>query len=348
MIYQGVELYNVEALTPVEEPGGYLLSRIPHEVRVKLNPKAQITAFDGCGCELRFNLEGEAVKVTLARMPEDPIGRTGLAEVYYGSFQGSYLESPRAIGEAPQAILVRPPAKLKLLKQLTAEHHLPYAPELVRIILPYDWRYCLLGIEGSCSPPRPEQAPRRKLLVYGSSITHGGVALHPTGTYAMRLARLLEADLINLSFAGSALLEAEMAEYISQRTDWELATLELGINVVHSWPVEEFARKVDYFISTVAERNRDKWIFCLDLFTSALDYTGNPKAGEFRTVVREKVASLNLPKLVYLSGRDLLTGVAGLSADLLHPSAEGMEEIAGSLYRVITAAAPELRPARER
>ena len=335
MIYKNAELYNIEEMERIEEPSGYLLNRIPGALRAKLNEKAQKTAFDGCGCEIRFNIDGESVKVVLARMPDDNKIRKGIAEIYHGSFQASYQESPRIIGSQLVTIEVHKPDKLSLLEKLTHERNLPFDPNLTRIILPYDWRYCLLDIQGACSPPKPEQTPKRRLLSYGSSITHGGTAVRPTGTYAMRLARLLKTDLINLGFAGSALLDEELATYIAGRKDWDLATIELGINVVHSWSVAEFKRKVDYFISTIAEQNQDKWIFCIDMFTFSMDFTNNPKAADFRVVVKEKVQSLNLPKLVYISGQDLLTQVTGLSADLLHPAEDGMEEIANNLYKKI-------------
>jgi hypothetical protein len=126
-----------------------------------------------------------------------------------------------------------------------------------------------------------------------------------------------------------------MAEHIAGRTDWDLATLELGINLIGSIDVDEFRRRVDRFVETIAAARRDKWIFCIDLFTCHHDFTDDPKIVAFRNVVREKVARLNLPRLVHVPGTDLLRSVQGLTQDLVHPAPSGMEEIAANLSVLI-------------
>lgn len=66
-----------------------------------------------------------------------------------------------------------------------------------------------------------------------------------------------------------------------------------------------------------------------------MDFEGNPKIKEYREVVKKKVEAMNMPKLVYICGRELLTSVIGLSSDLLHPSEYGMEEIAMNLTGIM-------------
>lgn len=73
------------------------------------------------------------------------------------------------------------------------------------------------------------------MLSYGSSITHGGGVSVPTSGYAFRLARKLGMDLRNLGLAGAAWMDEAMADYICEQK-WDMATLELGINVV-KWPI---------------------------------------------------------------------------------------------------------------
>lgn len=65
------------------------------------------------------------------------------------------------------------------------------------------------------SPPQIGQEQRARYLAYGSSITHGSSVVGPTETYAMRVARLLGMDLINLGFAGSAHFDDALATYIA-------------------------------------------------------------------------------------------------------------------------------------
>lgn len=336
MIYNGIELYNIEELLRDEEREGFLMSRIPGKVRSLLNENARQTAFDGPGCEIRFNIKGESVSITLSRVPTG--GKTldtGLCEVYFGSFQGVYSLSPRIIEDEPVIIKISKPENIKLMKEIARKKKLPFDPELVRVFLPYDWPSCLLNIEGDCSPPEKGQAPGKKFLAYGSSITHGSTSLRPSGIFTRQLADRLGYDQINLGFAGSAHLDKELAAYIADRGDWEFAVLELGINVIEIWNVEKFYKQVDYFITKITEKNPGKLLFCIDIFTCARDFEGDEKVKVFRQVVRDKVKELNRPELIYISGRELLTAANGLTADLLHPSAVGMKEIANKLYEII-------------
>ena len=69
--------------------------------------------------------------------------------------------------------------------------------------------------EGStiCEPtPYKIEKP---IVYYGSSITQGGCASRPGNSYQSIVSRRLNADYINLGFAGNAKAEDEIAEYIS-------------------------------------------------------------------------------------------------------------------------------------
>ncbi|MCM0649343.1 hypothetical protein NBE98_13305 [Clostridium swellfunianum] len=337
MIYKNAEFYNIDEIHEIKEEGVFVLSRIPEKVRAELNEKAKRAAFFGCGTEIRFNIEDECIKLVLQRAPEEgAVLDTGLVEIYYGSFQASWEYSPRILStKKPTELIIKRPKNIKTLERLSKEYSLPFDPNLVRVILPYDWKNYLIDLEGSCTPPRSEQVPSKRYLAYGSSITHGSSTIGPNASYAMRTAELLGIDLINLGFAGGAYMEAAMADYIAERNDWDFATLEMGINVVEQWSVEQFEEKVDCFISKIALANKNKWIFCIDLFTCYLDYENSDKIIKYRKVVKEKVEKLKLPKLIYINGTDLLKSVTGLTIDLTHPSAFGMEEIARNLSYVI-------------
>lgn len=341
MIFKNAELYNIEEVHELKEEGAFALSRIPERIRTELNDRAKRAAFFGCGTEIRFNIEDEYVKLVLKRAPkEGAVLDTGIVEIYYGSFQASWEYSPRILTtNAAAEIMIKKPKNIKVLERLTEERGLPFDPNLVRVILPYDWKNYLIDIEGNCTPSRAEQIPSKRYLAYGSSITHGSSTIGPYASYAMRTAELLKADLINLGFAGGAYMEAAMADYIAERSDWDFATLEMGINVIEQWSVEQFSDKIDYFISKIALANKEKWIFCIDLFTCHLDFENSDKIIKFREIVKEKVAKHKLPKLIHLSGADLLTSITGLTIDLTHPSALGMEEIARNLSFAISSTA---------
>nr|WP_166238358.1 GDSL-type esterase/lipase family protein [Paenibacillus turpanensis] len=321
------------------------LSRVPAAVRERLNPSAQERAFNPCGCELRFNLEGDEAVITLRKDVREGISPMSVAEVYYGPFQAPYLVSPVMIGAEPTRITVRKPEYESILKAVQLEA-LPFDPRLIRIILPYDWKVYVVGIEGELSPPRPEQVPPIKYISYGSSITHGGDALRPTGSYAMRVAQRLGVDLFNFGSAGSAQMDAAAADYIAARQDWHFATVEMGINVISYWEPAEFEAKVDYFLSTISEKHPDQWMFCTDLFLCNRDLQQIPRIEEYRSIVKRQVERLGQSNKLYIPGTELLSSYEDLTADLVHPSAHGQEAISARLSQIIQRHLPfDLLPA---
>ncbi len=336
MLYKNVELHNIRAMTSLPG-GGWRLSRIPEDLRLKMNAAAQNAAFYTCGCEIRFNLLQGPAKIVLRRAPGNgvPVDPAGVAEVWFGPFEGDWTICPRSIGPEPTTLTIKAPANLDQLRKYSQENNLAFDPALVRVILPYDWSTELVEIEGEVEPPRRGQTPARTLLAYGSSITHGGGAVRPTESYAMLTANRLGMDLFNLGFAGSAHMEAEMARFIAQEVDWDLATLEMGINVIDSWSVEQFRERVQDFVREIATAHPERWVFCIDLFTCVHDLKNDPLIDAYRRVVKEIVEDLAFPRLAYINGRSLLTGVDGLTSDLVHPSSTGMQEISARLVEMI-------------
>jgi len=328
MNHKNVELYNVQEIIESKKGNGKLLTRIPDELRVTLNESAKNNAIRTAGCEIRFNLKSETAKIVLETAEEAiPLS---IAEVY----QGVFKISSHIIKEGPTEISISLPANIELLDKITKEKNLPFDAHLIRVILPHLASTKIINIERDFSLPDKEQTPRTKYLAYGSSITHGFRAIRPTGSYAMRTAQLLGVDLINLGFGGGAHCENQLADYIAERNDWDFATLELGINMIAGFKIDEFKKRVEYFIPRIAQAHPDKWIFCIDLFT----FYSIPRAekqDEFRTAVRDTVTKLNMPKLVHIDGREILKNPSGLITDLVHPSPEGMEEMALNLSGVI-------------
>ena len=332
MIYKNVELSNVAEIN-----GENSLVRIPDKLRTTLNESAKSSALSPAGCEIRFNLKSETGKIIL-KLKNKPGVFFPVAEVYQGVFKSASY----SIAAEPTEIPIAFPQNIELLDKISKEKNLPFDSRLFRVILPYSAAIGIPEIEGDFAPPTKEQTPQTKYLAYGSSITHGSTAIRPTGTYAMRTAQLLGVDLINLGFGGGAHCESQLADYIAERNDWDFATLELGINMVGSFETAEFKKRVEYFIKKIATTHPDQWIFCIDLFTFYADFdAASTKQNEFRKIVKETVEKLNMPKLIHLDGREILKSSSVLMAgDLVHPSPEGMEEMAGNLATIAKQALP--------
>ncbi|MBC8078754.1 MAG: hypothetical protein H7X86_00275 [Gorillibacterium sp.] len=332
MLFKQAELYNVVELVETEDREGFYISRLPSRVRSQINKAADSNALNPCGCEVRFCLVGESATISLRREPALGLTlETGIAEVFHGCFQGSYQSSPQPVGCETVSIVVTKPDQMARLEKIAAQNNHPFDPNVVRVILPYDWKNRLVDIQGDITPPLPSQIPTVRYLAYGSSITHGSCAASPSETYAMRTARLLGADLINMGFAGSAKLDEAMAEYIASRTDWTFASMELGINVLGEWTVEEFEQRADAFTRIMRTCGQERHVFWTDLFTTGQDYEGDSKGDAFRNVIRTKIEASGMPNWHYRSGLELLTSSHGLTVDLVHPSSVGMEDIANQL-----------------
>ena len=327
MILGQAELHNVHEL--LDDPGGAgsICCRVPNDLRVTLNESAKNNALQASGCEIRFNLEGPRAVITL-RSPEGPT----LAEVY----QGDFFSALHIVNQTPTRIVVARPDSEPVMRQVTPSSA-RFDTGLTRVVLPWRPAVRLVSIEGETSLPGPDQAPATRYLAYGSSITHGSTAVRPTGTYPARTAEFLGTDLFNLGFGGGAHMEAGMADYIAGRDDWDVATLEMGINVVQSFSVEEFHRRVEYFVTTIADAHPDEWIFCIDIFPCLYDFMGDEKCETFRNIVAERVRQLNRPKLAHIPGDAMLRSNNGLTTDLVHPAPGGFEEMARNLAEIISA-----------
>ena len=301
---------------------GYCISRIPDGLRRTLNPLANYNGLATAGVELRFNRLASEASVTLCSSSGPQIVLV---------YQGCFVMAWYPVGVKPMTIPILPPEsdQMALMQRITGERDLPFDPDLTRIILPREVAR-LVEIEGDLALPRPGQTPSQTCLFYGSSITHGAHALRPTGSYAMRTAERLGVDCLNLGSGGGAHLEPQMADYMAERDDWDFASLEMGINILDI-DNDDFAQRVEYFVTRLAQAHPDKWIFCIDVFTSRNDLDNKEKVNAFREIVRHQVESLNMPRLVYISGRDLLTSWDGLTCDLVHPAPAGMEQMADKL-----------------
>ena len=252
MDHQNIRFHNVEELEPVE--GGWLLRRIGAAARARISPGVQENCF-ATGIELRFTMPDGAVDLLLKTIPQ---AEAATAHIFFGSFQGGWEYSSKNIGADVTRIHIEYPAKLATLRRITAEKQLAFAPEVVRVVLPYV-PVIFAGVEGRTALPAADQLPQKTYLAYGSSITHGSLSLIQPDCYVFRNAQALGVDYLNLGFAGNALMEEEMANYLVSRRDWDFASVEMGINTterVKEFPLEVFEERIDRFTAVLARDPR--------------------------------------------------------------------------------------------
>lgn len=326
MIYDRMEFYNVEAI--VKEERGCKMSRLPRDVAQQLDYGIRDgTSFLATGVELRFRMTGDEVKLHLRVSPEE---EAQMVLIYFGAIQGGWQYASKTLGTTETVISIKYPENLEILETISEREKLSFHPRMVRVLLPYGTCF-YLGKEGDTEPPLASDSPQKRYLAYGSSITHGSMALLPPHTYPSRIAESFGMDCINQGYAGSAFMEKPMAEYIAARKDWTLASVEMGINMLNK-PLrdEDYEKRIKEFLGVLAKDGRT--VFVTDIF----NHNGEKqeRTAIFRDIVRRHAHGGGL---IYTPGEYLLSNPAYVSADLTHPTVKGMEQIARRWSEVMRA-----------
>lgn len=331
MIFDCVELHNTAEIKDGPD-GGVRLQRVPDSVRQHLNPGAKERVLRPACAEIRFVAEpGDTTELTLAGVDG------GLRVVpFFGPFRHG---EPFVVGSEPKAIKLTMPERILDSLPALEKMRLPFSPRVCRLML-WGGRVEFRGVKGKgVRPPTAEELPSLRYLSYGTSITHGAAASWPHLAYVAQVARRLGADLLNFGVGGSCHCEAEFADYLASREDWDVATLALSVNMMGFTP-EEFRKRVTYLVDTVAGSNTDRPVACITLYRYFGDREVNPgtyetpsKADLFREILREAAAQCPHPNVHVFEGREMLTDLGGLTSDLIHPAEDGMIQMGENIAR---------------
>jgi hypothetical protein len=131
---------------------------------------------------------------------------------------------------------------------------LPPGPKLVEIWLPHNETTELVSLRSDASVETALDEAGSVWLHHGSSISHGSNAETPTTTWPAVAASRGGVDLVNLGFAGSAMLDPFTARAIRDLPA-DLISLKLGINLVNAdlMRLRAFAPAVHGFLDTIRE-----------------------------------------------------------------------------------------------
>jgi hypothetical protein len=333
MIFKNIDFHNVSEITK-DGDGSYVLRRFPLSVeeKMELGQKANKAS---SGVELRFKMKSPTVTVKL-KFPAEPEATTHLY-LFRGSVVGRWEEYLHYLrGGETKEIVIKKHEVPHRLKEVTGSANYPYSEEVIRLVFnraPIRF----VGIEGEVEPPSIDNLPKRRYLAYGSSITHGSMAIGMTENFVSRVGAHFRADVRNLGLAGACLLESAVADEIAEmgmRGEWDFATLCLGINRLRT-PREEIRALVDYMIGTIAGKNPTKHIFCISPMYSNTDFCGDVLADIWREEIRRSVRRYGSPYVHYVSGISLIGRMDGLSGDLVHPSPDGVRMISERLVRIM-------------
>jgi len=345
----------------VDEAGVLTPLRLPRWVRAQ-QADTIIETMAGVSAGVRLVLEGSASAVELeldierlARDDQGPWPASIVATV------GSVVVDTITVDDAIGARVI-----LDLSGAAASEldgHLEVWLPHTARVGLRRVWSHGPLSV--------PSRQAARRWLHHGSSISHSLEADGPVTRWTAQVARAHNLNLIDMGFAGEALLDPFVARVIAA-TKADVITLKLGINIVNCGGMipRTFGPALHGFLDTVREGHPYTPVVVISpilcpphehnpgptLVGSSGFYGRSPDPDEdaldlgrvreiIVDVVRIRAASDH--HLTYLDGRELL-GVdpedAALLPDLLHPDQAGMDLMAArfsaALGDLLSGAAP--------
>mgnify|MGYP006434221323 CR=1 FL=1 len=336
MNFDNLEFHNVAELVTLENSKGLRLQRLTESLRQQINEGTAGCMTSPANSEIRFRL-GEGCESAIIRLASE---QGAWAYIFHGPFQGVAVRIEKEV----QEIEIKPHPRLGLLSQEQIES-LDYHPELIRICFgdAYPEIVTYHGHNGNVRLPEEGEIPKQRYVAYGSSITHGirlsGAAL----SYPAHVAYKLGLDLTNLGASGCCLCEPAMADHLAS-LPCELMTLELSVNMLGSgFTAEEFKERAHDLVKKVSDADPTRPVVCITIFTHFNDMGEeliSPKLKatpeEYREVLRNIVKELNRPNLFLVEGPELLSNLAGMFKDLIHPGARGMIDIGENLVKKIS------------
>lgn len=174
----------------------------------------------------------------------------------------------------------------------------------------------------------------RVMINYGDSITHGVNAQLPSGSYAARIAKMLDADAYNKAVAGERFIPELLEPYEPIKPD--IVTVAYGTNDWFRHSRETVIRRSRDFLSRVSEKFPTVKIFVISPIWRAMG-ENRPKfdgsVTEIHGIIEENCKDLK--NMIIFNGMDLLPHDPTLYKDGLHPTDTGMEIYANALYEKI-------------
>ena len=167
-----------------------------------------------------------------------------------------------------------------------------------------------------------------KVIVLGSSITHGAAAGRPGLTYTARMSRQAGIDFVNLGFSGNCKLQPEFARLIAE-TEADAYMFDAFSNP----SAKEIEERVADFVKTVAEAHPDKpMIFIQTTIRDRSTFDTRWAAFEkerretVRTMMTELAAAYD--NVYFLDSDDMLGHDHEATTDDTHPNDVGFARFA--------------------
>lgn len=176
--------------------------------------------------------------------------------------------------------------------------------------------------------------PDKTVIAYGDSITQGYDAVHPSGTYAVQLARSLGAQLFNKGISGAPFV-ADLPK-ASEHKNPDYVTVAYGINDWSRVEQAEFTENCSNFMKNIEEKYPKSKKFVITPIWCA-DFEDEKLLGKFSDIERLiREVCKNHPGIKVISGVNLVPHKVEMFGDLrLHPSDKGFSSYFENLKDII-------------
>lgn len=182
-----------------------------------------------------------------------------------------------------------------------------------------------IGIDANASFESVETPFRKRIITFGSSITHGASASRPGMTYTARMSRNLGLDFVNFGFSGNSKLQPQFAKLLA---DCEADAF--LFDAFSNPTVAEIENRIDNFVATLVKAHPDKPLIFLQTHQRG-EENFNLKWREFnekrRETVRKCMAEMTrrYKNVYFLDGEHLVGEGAYGTVDGAHPTDLGFD-----------------------
>lgn len=312
MHFDEIEFFNVEE---INSKGNILRfkEKLIQNLGNEVHQRGRFYGYRSIGSELRFVTESSFFDLKLRSDKEN-----SKVYVFFGDFMFNSYELKE--GVITNLHVEIPDKFLKYRERIT---NYTFHPKVIRIVIGYSGYVSYIGLNTYTDrrPPYDYELPKKRMLLYGSSISHGSEALEYINSYAFILSRLLKIDILNKSIPGSCQAEKEICTYFKD-ISCDVAFVEFGVNVLGLYTLEEYKTHLNNLLSSIPTENL--------FFTSVLD-NGNlfePDSKVYKKMMEFREYANSIEKYHYIDPTYLLNDFSDLTADFLHPSDFGQMQIA--------------------
>lgn len=306
--------------------------RLPQEVADNVNHGVAYGATYSTGGRIRFITDSPYIAIKYTSPSENIMNRMplfsshGFALYVNGRYRTSFCMEAKDVWDAkPNPMTFSSSIRFdERLEERDVEIYFPLYNAVNKLYI---------GVKEGCKIlPAKEYKHKKPVLFYGSSITQGGCVSQSGNCYSSILSRMLDTDIINLGFAGSAKAEPTIVSYLAS-----LDPSVFFIDYDHNSPSEEHLKSTyKPLYDGIRAKHPDTPIVMMTSCNVEFMYHGNERKEIIYDVYKEAIANGD-KNLYFIDGATLFGDVDRdyCTVDLCHPNDVGSLYMAKAIYPVL-------------